>query len=509
MVKPVGCYYASGSIVYLSSLCDGEMRVVTTTYEKKDAPTIGFIMTTLEAEFDKKLKEKVRNRYKNMFNRYIEQGVVHKNSQFYGSCEDEKDIVKACDKLTDIRADGIIYHPLTWPAGETITALSTYRYLIDIPIFVSASPEIFPSNESVPHPWPLNSDCAKIFANSIFYKLDRKTMWGTGLPEDKEYQKLLYDFFNVCQLIRRTKQAKIAVIGNIMDDFPESFYNPMTVRRELGIRVLEVDSSVLFTLFKDGAYPQRNLKIESKDMEAELKNLKEKVSVKVNEDVLTKTTRLYLAYREIIQSIPAEGAVFRCAPEMQEKHSVVVCGALARLLDNGVIFSGGCEGDVLNTVTGLLQYYASGKPTTCLDWIDKPGAAGKGTYTLLHCGNACKSMIDEGKGCLDYHQAWTYEPLGYTIEGPLKKGAVTLARLRENRQGKLELLIVEGESITEEMQIRGNFGLVHIGEERLQQLENELNGNGWPHHLSLGWGHHGDVLEMISRLLGDIKITRL
>ena len=163
----------------------------------------------------------------------------------------------------------------------------------------------------------------------------------------------------------------------------------------------------------------------------------------------------------------------------------------------------------MNTVTGLLQYYASGRPTTCLDWIDKPGASGKGVYTLLHCGNACKSMVAEGKGCLDYHQAWTYEPLGYTIEGPLRKGDVTLSRLRENRQGQLELLIVEGKSVAEEMLIRGNFGLVYVGDERLQKLEYELNEKGWPHHLSLGWGHHGDILQMASKFLGDINVIRI
>jgi L-fucose isomerase-like protein len=478
-------------------------------YEKKHAPTIGFIMTTLEAEFDKALKEKVRIRYRNMFNQFIERGILNTKSKFFGECEDEKDILKICELLTDSRVDGIIYHPLTWPAGETITALGTYRYLLDIPIFVSASPEIFPEREGAPHPWPQNSDCGKIFANSIFYKLDRKTMWGTGLPDEEEYQKQLFNFFTVCQVVRRSKEAKIAVIGNIIDDFPESFYNPLTVRRELGIRVVEIDSSVLFTLFEEGAYPKRNLQIESKDVAVELKDLKDRITVKVDEQVLNKATRLYLAYREIIQSIPAEGAVFRCAPEMQEKHSVVVCGVLSRLIDNGVISSGGCEGDVLNTVTGLLQYYASGISTTCLDWIDKPGAAGKGIYTLLHCGNACKSMVAEGKGCLDYHQAWTYEPLGYTIEGPLHKGDVTLSRVRENRQGQLELLIVEGESVTEEMQIRGNFGLVHLGDERLQKLEYELNENGWPHHLSLGWGHHGDILQMAFKFIGDIKVIRL
>jgi L-fucose isomerase-like protein len=478
-------------------------------YEKKHAPTIGFIMTTLEAEFDKALKEKVRSRYKKMFNEFIEQGVLSPASMFFGSCEDEKDIIKTCEQMTDKRVDGIIYHPLTWPAGETISALGTYRYLLDIPIFVSASPEIFPDNEKAPHPWPQNSDCAKIFANSIFYKLDRKTVWGTGLPGEEGYQRLLLDFFTTCQLIRRAKQAKIVVIGNILDDFPESFYNPMTVRREVGVRVIEVDSSVLFTLFEEGSYPKRSLKIDTGEMVMEMHALKEEVAVNVEEEVLSKATKLYLAYREIIRSITAEAAVFRCAPELQEKHGIVVCGVQGRLIDNGEISTGGCEGDVLNTVTGLLQSYASGMPTTCLDWIDKPGASGTGVYTLLHCGNACKSMVAEGKGRLDYHQAWTYAPLGYTIEGPLKKGAVTLSRLRENRQGKLELLIVEGKSVAEEMQIRGNFGLVHLGDERLQRLEYELNEHGWPHHLSLGWGHQGDVLEMACKFLGGIRVVRL
>lgn len=201
--------------------------------------------------------------------------------------------------------------------------------------------------------------------------------------------------------------------------------------------------------------------------------------------------------------------VFRCAPEWQEKYNLVICGAMAELINNGIIHSGGCEGDVYNTITGLLQYYASGKPTTCLDWADKPGRFAEGTYTLLHCGNACKGMIIPDKGIVDYHQAWADRPLGCTIEGPIKKGNVTLARLRENRQGNIELLIVEAESVAEEMQIRGNYGLVYIGKERLKCLEYELNENGWPHHLSLGWGHHGNLLQKASKFLGDIRVVRI
>ncbi len=478
-------------------------------YKKNEAPVIGFIMVTIESEFDKSLKEKVKARYKNLFDSFMEQGMISSSSMFFGGCEDEKDIIDACNRMTDNRVDGIIFHPLTWPAGETITALAAYRYLIDIPIFVSASPEIYPENEKAPHPWPQNSDCGKIFANSIFYKLDRKTLWGTGLPEGEDYRKKLSDFFNACQLIRRTKQSKIAVIGNILDDFPESFYNPMTVRRELGARIIEIDTTVVYTLFEQGEYPARGLKINTGEIEKEVKRLKGEIQVKVDEDALKKATTLYLAYKEVLQSVQAEGAVFRCAPELQEKYGLALCGVMSELIDNGVVGTGGCEGDVLNTVTGLLQYYASGMPTTCMDWIDRPGAAGKGVYTLLHCGNACKSMVQHGKGTLDYHQAWTYAPLGYTIEGPLKKGDVTLSRLRENREGSLELLIIEGESVTEEMQIRGNFGLVHIGEDKLKKLEYELNEHGWPHHLSLGWGHHGEVLKQAAKFLGGIRVVKL
>lgn len=299
------------------------------------------------------------------------------------------------------------------------------------------------------------------------------------------------------------------VIGNIMDDFPESFYNPLTVRRELGIRVVEIDSSVLFTLFEDGEYPARGLKINQNEIQEEIDRIKNQLEVKVNDKTLIDATKAYLAYKEIIKHTGAEGAVFRCAPEWQEKYNLVICGVISELIDNGIIYSGGCEGDVYNTLTGLVQFYASGYPTACLDWIDKPGASGRGRYTLLHCGNACKGMLIPGRGVVDYHQVWLENQVGYTIEGPIKKGNVTLSRLRENRDGQLELLIVEANSVTDEMEIRGNYGVVEIGEERLKRLEYELNENGWPHHLSLGWGHHGGILKKASKFLGKIKVVSI
>jgi len=478
-------------------------------YKGKEAPIIGMVMATLEGEFDKRLKEKVQARYKEMFNNFIKDKIISDKSQFFSNCFGEKEVLSACEKMTDIRVDGIIYHALTWPAGETISTLANYRYLKDIPILVSASQEVFPENGKAPFLWPLNSDCGKIFANSIFHKLDRVTLWTTGLPEDEEYQKELGDFFTVVQLIRRMKRAKVAVIGNIMDEFPESFYHPLTIRRELGVKIMEIDSSVLFSLFEDGEYKARGLKINDNDIEEEVSLIKNSLNIRVDDETLRKATKAYLAYKEIIRSSNAEAAVFRCAPEWQEKYNIVICGVIGELIDNGVIHSGGCEGDVYSTVTGLLQFYASGNPTTCLDWIDKPGASGKGTYTLLHCGNASKGMLIPGKGFVEYHQVWLDRPIGYTIEGPMKKGDVTMARFRENRNGELELLIVEGTSITEEMKIRGNYGLIYIGEDRIKHLEYELNENGWPHHLSLGWGHHGDILEKASKLLGNVKVVRI
>jgi len=481
---------------------------VSVPYSNQEAPVIGFLMVTLEAEFDKSLKERVKNRYKSLFDSFRNGGVIDKKSLFFDYIYDEKDILSACEKMLDNRVEGIIYHPLTWPAGETISALATFRYLKEIPIFISASPEIVPENSKLPYSWPLNSDCGKIFARSIFYKLDRPNIWATGTPEEPEYQQALADFFTVCRLVKRIKRAKVGVIGNILDDFPESFYNPATIRREIGTRIMEIDSTVLFTLFETGKYAARGLKIDEDQAERHINNIKKELKINVKDSVLEKATRAYLSYKSILEFVGADAAVFRCAPEWEEKHGIVICGVMSELINNGVIYSGGCEGDVLNTVTGLLQYYASGRPTTCLDWIDKPGTAGEGIYNLLHCGNACKSMISPGTGVADYHQAWTATPLGYTIEGPIKKGPVTVSRIRENREGQLEMLIVEGESVTNEMRIRGNYGLVDFGKDRLERLVYEINENGWPHHLSLGWGHHGKILEKAVRFLGRIKVVK-
>lgn len=477
---------------------------------EREAPIIGFLMATLAKEFDPVQKEILRARYRNMFSDYVNSGLLSSKSQFFGEIEEEKDMLRACETLTDIRCDGIVFHPLTWPSGEVITAMATYRYLKDLPVYVSASPEVFDRSSSVPCSWPQNSDCGKIFTNSILYKLGRKAVWGTGLPEEERYRQSLERFFKTCSVVKKAKRARVAVIGNIMDDFPESFYNPMTVRRETGIRIMEIDSSVLYTLYETGEYPSRNLSIHVEDIDAISKETTSGTIVKADKECLSKSSRLYLCYKTLLESLIADGVVIRCAPEFQEKLGLVLCGPSARLLDNGVVGAVGCEGDVLNTVTGLLQYYASDLPTTCLDWVDRPNEDGVGRYTVMHCGNACKTMIHENTGILDYHQAWTYAPLGYTIEGAIKKGPVTLARLRENREGRLELLLVEGKSVADRMVIRGNYGSIDFGsKDRAEKIGAYLNDHGWPHHVSLGWGHHADILEQSAKFLGDITVIRM
>ena len=60
--------------------------MVTTTYAKKHAPTIGFIMTTLEAEFDKTLKE-LREEYKETLDT-----AEKRNEQFLELLKEEVDL---------------------------------------------------------------------------------------------------------------------------------------------------------------------------------------------------------------------------------------------------------------------------------------------------------------------------------------------------------------------------------------------------------------------------------
>ena len=111
----------------------------------------------------------------------------------------------------------------------------------------------------------------------------------------------------------------------------------MTVRREIGARIIEIDSSVIFTLFENGEYPERDLKINTGEIEKEVKRLKGELESKVKDEVLNKATTLYLAYKEVLQTVDAEGAVFRCAPEIQEKYGLALCGVMSELIDNGVV----------------------------------------------------------------------------------------------------------------------------------------------------------------------------
>jgi L-arabinose isomerase len=97
---------------------------------------------------------------------------------------------------------------------------------------------------------------------------------------------------------------------------------------------------------------------------------------------------------------------------------------------------------------------------------------------------------------------------GLSVEMSVKHGAVTLLSVVEAKEGKLKLLVAEGESVAGPILEIGNTNSRYRFSTGARKFVNDWNAHGPAHHCAVGVGHLADKIDKLGKLL-EIEVARV
>ena len=97
---------------------------------------------------------------------------------------------------------------------------------------------------------------------------------------------------------------------------------------------------------------------------------------------------------------------------------------------------------------------------------------------------------------------------GLSVEMSVKHGAVTLLSVVETKDGKLKLLVAEGESVPGPILEIGNTNSRYKFSIGARKFVNDWNAHGPAHHCAVGVGHIANKLDKLGKLLG-VEVARV
>jgi L-arabinose isomerase len=97
---------------------------------------------------------------------------------------------------------------------------------------------------------------------------------------------------------------------------------------------------------------------------------------------------------------------------------------------------------------------------------------------------------------------------GLSVEMSVKHGAVTLLSVVETADGKLKLLVAEGESVPGPILKIGNTNSRYRFSVGARKFVNDWNAQGPAHHCAVGVGHIADKIDKLGKLL-SVEVTKI
>lgn len=313
-----------------------------------------------------------------------------------------------------------------------------------------------------------------------------------GFPEEEGFARALEEFARVCRAVDGVRGAVYGQVGPRPADFETCAFDELALLRHLGIRVVPIPLS---TLFSRASYaPEKRIREVFDDMEAGVD------CGAISDLDLAKVARVEVVLRDLAEEHGLAGLGVQCWTSFQDDYGVSPCLAMARLTESGIPCA--CEVDIHGTLSMHLLSLVAGAPAGLADWNNRHYSE-PNVFSAWHCGVFPPSLGTGSKraGLHDILAASTGTPEGKygTIEFRVDEGPVTLARVTGGPFDTWPVLVTEGDVVDSEGEPPGSHGWVRVSD--LDALYAEIL-RGFPHHTALARGSHGSATSVAVYFLG-------
>jgi len=332
----------------------------------------------------------------------------------------------------------------------------------------------------------LNSLCGVNLLSFTLKAMGRNYRFWYGGPHDDRVYADIARFVRAVGAIKQMRESRIGYVGGRAPGFYPCLYDEIKLRRILGAEVLTVGLSEVLR------YKTSLLESAPENGRAGLPTIEGGVLGTARS---ARQSRSFETLKRFVEARRFDALTIRDWPELLDDPDLDgVWPAIGRLHDEVVLT--GPEGDMLGTVTMMIENYLTGEKPFLCDMIDFD--ARDNSVVLWHYG-APESLARSP-------QQVRYSEDNTEVEFTLPEGPITLARLRETNAG-YEMLIVEGEVLPDEMHLRRAAARVRM-ECDAENLLHEIIYGGWPHHVCAIHGSQASAADLREFCaLKDIKVV--
>lgn len=390
-----------------------------------------------------------------------------------GLLYDDGDVAKIAQKFKEAKVDGLFVPHCNFGTEYVVARLAKE---LGVPVLLWGPRDERPDEKGIRL---RDSQCGLFATGKVLRRFRIPFTYMTNCRlHDPEFERGMFDFMRVCNVVKRFYHTRILQIGPRPFDFWTTMCNEGELLERFNIQLSPIPLPDLTKAIQVA-------KATDGEVGETIAFLKGNANIEVNEQQLENVAALKVAMKRLAAQYGCNAIAIQCWTALQDVIGIMPCCANALLTEEKIPVV--CETDIHGAITSIMVQAAAMDevPTFFADWtVRHPD--NENAELLQHCGPWPFSLAQE-KPTVGYPLAFDYPG---SVRALCKYGEVTLARF-DGDNGEYSLLLGRAKGI-EGPYNNGTYLWVEV--ENLKRLEAKIVEGPYIHHCT---GIHGDVVPVL------------